>query len=96
MHLNRKTALIGATVATAALTFSALPVAADGHEAGVPAAPTGYSELDRALAGEFDGENVSVQVQWNSAELDNFEETVAAFQAATGIGINIESIGRNH
>ena len=37
MHLNRKTAVFGATMATAALTFSALPAAADSHVGGIPA-----------------------------------------------------------
>jgi alpha-glucoside transport system substrate-binding protein len=94
---HRRTALAGTALATMALTLSGLGVAAQEEATpGVPAAPTGYAELDRALAGEFDGENVSIQVQWNSAELDNFEAAVANFEAATGIGIDIESIGRNH
>jgi len=105
MHRSRKWPVIaGTALATMALTFSSIGVIAqDEAVGGVPATPTGYVELDQALTETkddgspiFGGTNVSVQVQWNSAELDDFEATVAAFEEATGIDIDIQSIGRNH
>jgi alpha-glucoside transport system substrate-binding protein len=86
MHLNRKTAVIGATMASAALTLSALPVAADGH----------LPELAQAMNGDFSGARVNVQTQWIGGEGENFQAAWQPFQDATGIQVVVDAIGSSH
>ena len=68
----------------------------------VPAVPTGYAELDKALTKgadgklPFDGKTVSIQTQWIGGEGTNFAASVADFAKATGIKIQIDSIGSSH
>ncbi len=64
----------------------------------VPAVPTGYAELDQALGADkpFSGKTVSIQTQWIGGEGTNFAASVADFAAATGIKIQIDSIGSSH
>ena len=71
---------------------SAAPAAA------VPAVPTGYTELDKALGSDkpFNGKAVSIQTQWIGGEGANFAASVADFAKATGINIQIDSIGSSH
>ena len=82
--------------ASAAAAPSAAPVAA------VPTVPTGYTELDTALTKgadgklPFAGKSVSIQTQWIGGEGTNFAASVADFAAATGIKIQIDSIGSSH
>ena len=53
MHrTHKKSVLAGTALATMALTFSSIGVAADSHVGGVPATPSGYAELDAALGEE--------------------------------------------
>ena len=95
MHLNRKTAVFGATLATAALTLSAIPVAADGHLVpGVPETPTGYAELDLSLGEDlpYAGSRVTMQTQWVGGEGDSFRDAVAAYSEASGIQIDIAEV----
>ncbi len=78
--------------ASAAAAPSAAPVAA------VPTVPTGYTELDAALGADkpFNGKTVSIQTQWIGGEGTNFAASVADFAAATGIKVQIDSIGSSH
>ena len=78
--------------ASASAEPSAAPAAA------VPAVPTGYTELDAALGADkpFNGKTVSVQTQWVGGEGTNFASSLADFAAATGIKINVDSIGSSH
>ena len=64
----------------------------------VPAVPTGYTELDQALGADkpFNGKTVSIQTQWIGGEGTNFAAAVADFATATGIKIQIDSIGSSH
>jgi alpha-glucoside transport system substrate-binding protein len=64
----------------------------------VPTVPTGYAELDQALGADqpFAGKSVSIQTQWIGGEGTNFAASVADFAAATGIKIQIDSIGSSH
>jgi alpha-glucoside transport system substrate-binding protein len=69
----------------------------------LPQVPTGYAELDQALAPApeggtqmFAGTRVTIQVQYNGAEGDLINATVADFEAATGINIVFDEIGSNH
>ena len=66
--------------------------------AAVPGVPTGYTELDAALNGEFEeaAPAVSIQTQWIGGEGENFAAALADFQAATGIRIQVDSIGSSH
>jgi alpha-glucoside transport system substrate-binding protein len=70
--------------------------------AAVPAVPTGYTELDTALTKGADGKlpyagkTVSIQTQWIGGEGTNFANSVADFAAATGIKVQIDSIGSSH
>ena len=78
--------------AAASAAPSASPAAA------VPAVPTGYTELDAALGADkpFNGKTVSVQTQWVGGEGTNFAASLADFAAATGMKINVDSIGSSH
>jgi alpha-glucoside transport system substrate-binding protein len=64
----------------------------------VPTVPTGYTELDKALGADqpFKGKTVSIQTQWVGGEGTNFAASVADFATATGIKIQIDSIGSSH
>ena len=86
MHLNRKSAVIGAAMATTALTLSAIPVAADGH----------LPELAQAMNGDFTGARVNVQTQWIGGEGENFQAAWQPFQDATGIQVVVDAIGSSH
>ena len=80
------------TPASPSAAASAAPAAA------VPKVPTGYTELDKALGADkpFNGKAVSIQTQWIGGEGTNFAASVADFAAATGIKIQIDSIGSSH
>jgi alpha-glucoside transport system substrate-binding protein len=77
---------------------AAAPSAAPSVAPAVPAVPTGYTELDQALdaAKPFNGKSVSIQTQWIGGEGTNFAAAVADFATATGIKIQIDSIGSSH
>lgn len=67
----------------------------EGGDAGTTMAPaesTGYTDLDQALAGEFDGTTVEVWAQWlpESVEAANFDATLQPFRDATGIDVNFQ------
>src|SRR5205814_1229211 len=66
--------------------------------AAVPKVPTGYTELDKALGADkpYKGKTVSIQTQWIGGEGTNFASAVADFATATGIKIQIDSIGSSH
>jgi len=85
-----------ASAAPSAEAPSAAPSAAPA--AAVPTVPTGYTELDAALGADkpFNGKTVSIQTQWIGGEGTNFAASVADFASATGIKIQIDSIGSSH
>ena len=87
-----------AASASAAPAASAAASAAPSPAAAVPTVPTGYTELDKALGADqpFKGKTVSIQTQWVGGEGTNFAASVADFAAATGIQIQIDSIGSSH
>ncbi len=91
MHHTRKTAIAGTTLAAVALTFSSLGVAA-GEVEGIPDAPTGYPELDQALAGDLAGTKVIVQTQYIEGGGEVFAKSLAPFEAATGIDIQLAAV----
>jgi len=73
----------------------------------VPAVPTGYAELDTALTETrtnadgttspiYAGTTVSIQTQWIGGEGANFAAAIADFMTATGIVIQVDSIGSSH
>lgn len=64
----------------------------------VPAVPTGYTELDKALGADkpYKGLPVDIQTQWIGGEGANFAASLADFMAATGITVNIEGVGSSH
>jgi alpha-glucoside transport system substrate-binding protein len=66
--------------------------------AALPSVPTGYTELDAALGSDqpYAGTKVNIQVQWTGGELTNFTNSLAAFAAASGIAINIDSVPSSH
>jgi alpha-glucoside transport system substrate-binding protein len=67
-------------------------------ELNLPAVPTGYDELDQALGADmpFKGTKVSIQTQWIGGEAEGFAAAIKDFQAATGITIQVDSIGSSH
>ncbi len=75
-----------------AVTPTAAPAAA------VPAVPTGYAELDKALGADkpFNGKSVNIQTQWVAGEGANFAASLADFATATGIQFKIDSIASSH
>ena len=92
MHRSRMTSA-GATLAPMALTITSVGVVADSHETpGVPETPTGYAELDQALAGDFSGTTVTMQTQWTAGEGDNFAANIQPFMDATGINVNVAEV----
>jgi alpha-glucoside transport system substrate-binding protein len=107
---HRRSILAGTALATMALTLNGLGVAAqDASPAasgaatpaatvGLPATPTGYAELDKALDGTkpYNGAKVNIQTQWVAGEGTNFRETLAAFETATGIDVTFDEIGSSH
>ena len=64
----------------------------------LPTVPTGYKELDQALGSDkpFNGKKVSIQTQWTGGEGDGFAAAIKDFAAATGIAIQVDSIGSSH
>jgi alpha-glucoside transport system substrate-binding protein len=64
----------------------------------VPAVPTGYAELDKALGSDqpYKGKQVDIQVQWTGGELANFQASVADFAKATGINVQVDSVPSSH
>jgi alpha-glucoside transport system substrate-binding protein len=64
----------------------------------LPAVPTGYKELDQALGSDqpFKGKKVDIQTQWTGGEATGFANAIADFQTATGIVIQVDSIGSSH
>jgi alpha-glucoside transport system substrate-binding protein len=75
---------------------TAAPVAA------VPKVPTGYTELDQSLTKgadgklPFAGKTVSIQTQWIGGEGTNFAAALADYATASGIKIQVDSIGSSH
>jgi alpha-glucoside transport system substrate-binding protein len=65
---------------------------------GLPTVPTGYTELDQALGSDkpFNGKKVSFQTQWIGGEGEGFAAAIKDFVAATGIAVQIDSIGSSH
>lgn len=76
----------------------ATPAPTAAPAAAVPAVPTGYAELDQALGTDkpFAGKTVSIQTQWIGGEGVNFDAALADFEAATGINVQVDSIGSSH
>ena len=66
--------------------------------ANLPAVPTGYKELDQALGSDkpFNGKKVSIQTQWTGGEGEGFAKAIADFSKASGIAIQVDSIGSSH
>ena len=67
-------------------------------DANLPAVPTGYTELDAALGADkpFNGKKVSIQTQWTGGEGEGFAAAIKDFAAATGIAVQVDSIGSSH
>jgi alpha-glucoside transport system substrate-binding protein len=80
----------------AATTSGGQPTAAP--ELALPKVPTGYTELDAALGADkpYNGLKVSFQTQWIGGEGEGFAAAIADFVKATGIAVQIDSIGSSH
>jgi alpha-glucoside transport system substrate-binding protein len=83
-------------VATPAGSQAAVATAAPALN--LPKVPTGYTELDQALGSSqpMKGKKVSIQTQWTGGEATGFANAIADFQTATGIAIQVDSIGSSH
>jgi alpha-glucoside transport system substrate-binding protein len=81
---------------TAAATQGAVATAAP--ELNLPKVPTGYTDLDLALGSSqpMKGTKVDIQTQWTGGEATGFANAIADFQTATGIVIQVDSIGSSH
>jgi alpha-glucoside transport system substrate-binding protein len=64
----------------------------------LPTVPTGYTELDAALGADkpYNGKKVSIQTQWTGGEGEGFAAAIKDFATATGIAIQVDSIGSSH
>jgi alpha-glucoside transport system substrate-binding protein len=84
--------------ATAAATTAPVETPAASLVPAVPATPTGFTELDQALGADqpMKGKKVTIQVQWIGGEGDNFENSLADFEAATGIDVVVDRVGSSH
>jgi alpha-glucoside transport system substrate-binding protein len=84
--------------ASAPASASAAPSPSASPAAAVPKVPTGYTELDQALdpAKPMNGKKVNIQTQWIGGEGTNFAAAIKDFAAATGITIQVDSIGSSH
>ena len=86
----------GASQPAPSAAATAAPVAA------VPKVPTGYTELDQSLTKgadgklPFAGKTVSIQTQWIGGEGTNFAAALADYATASGIKIQVDSIGSSH
>jgi alpha-glucoside transport system substrate-binding protein len=82
--------------ATGPAATGAAPTAA--AELAIPAVPTGYTELDLALGADkpYNGLRVSFQTQWIGGEGEGFAAAIKDFVTATGIAVQIDSIGSSH
>ena len=88
------------TAASAEASASAAPseAASAPPALNLPAVPTGYTELDAALGADkpLTGKKVSIQTQWTGGEGEGFAAAIKDFQAATGIAVQVDSIGSSH
>src|SRR6187399_2801739 len=88
------------TAASAEASASAAPseAASAPPALNLPAVPTGYTELDAALGADkpYNGTKVSIQTQWTGGEGEGFANAIKDFQAATGIAVQVDSIGSSH
>jgi len=84
--------------AASAPAASGAPAPSAAAALNLPAVPTGYKELDQALGKDqpFKGKKVSIQTQWTGGEATGFANAIADFQTATGITIQVDSIGSSH
>jgi alpha-glucoside transport system substrate-binding protein len=88
-------AVIGAAMATTALTFSSLGVAAqDASPSPAAMASTGYAELDQAMSADqpLAGKKVTLQTQWIGGEGTNFAASLQPFIDATGIQVSVAQV----
>ena len=60
--------------------------------AGAPAGETPYTELNAAIAGDYEGTSVEIVAQWapDGAEATSFDLALQPFRDATGIEVNFE------
>ena len=86
------------TPAATAEPGASAPAATAAPAANLPAVPTGYTELDQALGSDqpMKGKKVSIQTQWTGGEATGFANAIADFQTATGIAVQVDSIGSSH
>jgi alpha-glucoside transport system substrate-binding protein len=86
-----------AAATTGASTGAGAPSAAPAA-LNLPKVPTGYTELDKALGADkpYKTLKVSIQTQWTGGEAEGFAAAIKDFQAATGIVIQVDSIGSSH
>src|SRR3954454_2486297 len=87
-----------ASAAAPSASSGAAPSASAAAALNLPTVPTGYTELDQALGSDkpFSGKKVSIQTQWTGGEAEGFPAAIKDFQAATGIAVQVDSIGSSH
>jgi len=93
IRTKRVTLLAGMVAATTAISGVSSVFAQDAV-LGVPAVPTGYTELDQALAADMPMQNatVTMQTQWITAEGDDFSAALEPFRTATGIDVRVAEV----
>jgi alpha-glucoside transport system substrate-binding protein len=87
-----------AATTPAATGGASAPAATQAAALNLPAVPTGYTELDKALGADkpYKTKKVSIQTQWTGGEATGFAAAIKDFAAATGIVIQVDSIGSSH
>src|SRR5258707_6261546 len=84
-----------ASAPAASAPAASAPAASAPAALNLPTVPTGYAELDQALGSDkpFNGKKVSIQTQWTGGDGEGFAAAIKDFAAATGITIQVDSIG---
>jgi alpha-glucoside transport system substrate-binding protein len=87
-----------ASAPAASAPAASAPVPSAAAALNLPTVPTGYKELDQALGSDkpFNGKKVSIQTQWTGGEGEGFAAAIKDFASATGIAIQVDSIGSSH
>lgn len=69
---------------------------ADSGDGGGSEGETPYEHLNAALAGEYDGTEITLQTQWTESEEEKLLAVLAPFEESTGITVNHEGLAGDH
>ena len=90
-----------ASASAAASEAASAPAATPAASAGAPTCPRSRPATPswtQALGADkpYNGKKVSIQTQWTGGEGEGFAAAIKDFQTATGIAVQVDSIGSSH